>query len=387
MTETAVVHTNLSDSAEAGRSIARQIADRLGNAPDAVILFASTRHDFAPLLRNLSAGCEPKVLIGGTSAGEFTREVNDEGLCCAVAIRSSELRFGAGIGHGLRANRTDAAKALVADFQGLRTNDYAHRSAIVLTDATAGNADEMVAQLTILTAGQYQLCGGGVGGDANFGRTQVFFGAEAFSDAAVALEILSNKPIGIGAAHGWEPASAPMRVTEADGMRLISLNAMPAAGAYQEYAEMTGQRFDRNDPLPFFLHNLLGIKSGDEYKLRVPLSVNGDGSIVCATEIPAGATVKFMTSSVRSAADAAARSAEEALRRLNGNQPAVALFFDCVGTRLRLGREFGFELDNVIARIETAKFAGCNTIGQIVRADGQFSGFHNCTAVVCAIPQ
>jgi hypothetical protein len=30
--------------------------------------------------------------------------------------------------------------------------------------------------------------------------------------------------------------------------------------------------------------------------------------------------------------------------------------------------------------------AGFNSYGQIVRAEGQFSGFHNCTAVVCVFP-
>ena len=30
---------------------------------------------------------------------------------------------------------------------------------------------------------------------------------------------------------------------------------------------------------------------------------------------------------------------------------------------------------------------GCDSHGWITGADGQFSGFHNCTAVVCAIPR
>ena len=34
----------------------------------------------------------------------------------------------------------------------------------------------------------------------------------------------------------------------------------------------------------------------------------------------------------------------------------------------------------------SSNFAGCNTYGQIARAEGQFSGFHNCTAVVFVIP-
>ena len=40
----------------------------------------------------------------------------------------------------------------------------------------------------------------------------------------------------------------------------------------------------------------------------------------------------------------------------------------------------------VSAELGDVPFAGFNSYGQIVRAAGQFSGFHNCTAVVCVIP-
>jgi len=53
---------------------------------------------------------------------------------------------------------------------------------------------------------------------------------------------------------------------------------------------------------------------------------------------------------------------------------------------LRLGEDFGDELDAVTRELKSAPFAGFNSYGQIVRAEGQFSGFHNCTAVVCVIP-
>jgi hypothetical protein len=62
------------------------------------------------------------------------------------------------------------------------------------------------------------------------------------------------------------------------------------------------------------------------------------------------------------------------------------LFFDCVATRLRLGQEFGAELDAVRTALGDAPFVGFNSYGQIVRSDGQFSGFHNCTAVVLVLP-
>ena len=53
---------------------------------------------------------------------------------------------------------------------------------------------------------------------------------------------------------------------------------------------------------------------------------------------------------------------------------------------LRLGREFESELKAVGEALGTTRFAGCNTYGQVARAEGQFGGFHNCTAVVCIIP-
>ena len=57
-----------------------------------------------------------------------------------------------------------------------------------------------------------------------------------------------------------------------------------------------------------------------------------------------------------------------------------------MATRLRLGHDFGHELAAVGEALGDAPFVGFNSYGQIVRSDGQFSGFHNCTAVVLVLP-
>ena len=118
----------------------------------------------------------------------------------------------------------------------------------------------------------------------------------------------------------------------------------------------------------------------------MPLAINEDGSVVCASEIPTGATVFLMRTTERSTVDAASRAADSALLALHGNAPGVALFFDCVATRLRMGNAFGSELAVIADKLGGAAFVGCNTHGQIARAEGQFGGFHNCTAVVCVLP-
>lgn len=388
MSEAAVVHTDAVTSTEAGETLGKQIREALGGQPpDALILFASPRYEYGPLLHTLNAACRPKILVGCSSAGEFTSNTPRQSSACGIALRASEMSFAAGLGRNLQADRAGAARQLVSSFVGRDTADYSHRSAMVLADALAGYAEDLVEQLTVLTGGTYQLFGGGAGDDAKFHQTHVFYGTEAFDDAAITLEILSNKPLGIGACHGWMPASRPMRVTESQGMRLVSLDAVAAIEIFEEYAQETGQAFDRNDPLPFFLHNILGIQGSRDYKLRVPLQAHADGSISCAADIPAGSTVTIMEATGASAAKAATEAARAALQQLGGHPPKVAIFFDCVATRLRTGREFGLELAALQETLgPAARFAGCNSYGQIMRAEGQFNGFHNCTAVIGIIP-
>jgi hypothetical protein len=372
----------------AGKELGESVLEQLGgDSPDALIIFASPDQDHEGLLAALTAACRPAVLVGCSSAGEFTSDEAGVGMTCAVALAAPEMRFSAALGRGLRDDRAAAAEQMAAGFQGLHTPGYRHHAALVLTDALAGFADDLVDRLTLLTGGVYRFFGGGAGDDARFEHTVVFRGTEVASDAAVALEILSNKPIGIGVRHGWAPGGERMRVTDAEGARVGSLNAVPAAEVFESHASSTGQAFDRGEPVPFFLHNVLGVESPEGYRLRVPLSVDEDGSVGCAADVPAGAAACIMTTTPASAADAAADATRAALAQMEGNEPAIALVFDCVATRLRLGEAFGAELAAVQRELGGAPMAGFNTYGQIAKAEGQFSGFHNCTAVVCTIPR
>lgn len=387
MTRTAAVYTNQTDSADAGRDLGRQIGRTLGDSPpDATIVFASSRFDYEALLASLQETCRPKLLIGSSSAGEFTGDARGEGTACALALQSRDVQFSAGLGRDVSASRERAARELVATFRGLEAHEFPYRAALILTDALAGHTDDLVEQLTVLTSARYEFAGGGAGDDARFTRTHVFYGGRAYTDAVVGLELLSTKPLGIGVGHGWTPASPPLRVTEADGMRVLSFNGLPAIEAFEEHAADTGQAFDRTAPLPFFLHNILGIDTGAGYRLRVPLAIHDDGSVTCAAEIPAGARVHIMKATADSAVAAARRATEVALDKLRGQRPGAALLFDCVATRLRMGDVFGFEVETVSDLLGGASLVGCNTYGQIARAEGQFGGFHNCTAVVMVLP-
>jgi hypothetical protein len=106
-----------------------------------------------------------------------------------------------------------------------------------------------------------------------------------------------------------------------------------------------------------------------------------------AANVPVGSVVSFMSTSAKSAAAAARNAAASGMGQLADAEPRFALFFDCVATRLGMGEvEFGNELKALSEAMHGVPFMGFNTHGQVARASGQFSGFHNCTAVVCMFP-
>ncbi|MEO6525983.1 MAG: FIST N-terminal domain-containing protein [Gemmatimonadaceae bacterium] len=388
MTEVAIVQTHLSGRA-AGEALGHQIRAQIAGPPDALIVFATPKSDHSALLEALAETTGTRTIVGCSSAGEFTSDGAGQGLTNVTAIRASSMRFTASVGTGISHDYARAAHELVGRFNAEMLPEFPFRVALVLVDALAGHAEELVDAMTLATGGTYRFFGGGAGDDAAFQRTQVFCGTQVYDDAAVALEIVSQKPVGIGARHGWTAASPPLRVTQSDAAHVVSLNAAPAVEAFEDHAEGSAQRFDRADPMPFFLHNIVGVETSGGYKLRVPLGIAEDGAIVCAAEVPAGATARIMSTSGACAADAAADATRDAMAQVTreGGSPKAALFFDCVATRLRLGQAFDQELDAVSAELGGLPFAGFNSHGQIVRSEGQFSGFHNCTAVVCVLPE
>jgi hypothetical protein len=388
MNQTHNAITDQLDSAAAGRELGQSMRRAFdGAAPDAVVLFASARHDYCALLAALADEAGTEIIVGASSAGEFTQSRRAEGQVSAMALRSDDMIFSVGVGSDISADPGASARQAVSTFKGLGESAKSYRCALVMTDALAGHTDALVEDMTLATGGNYRFFGGGAGDDGRFNETHVFAGRKALSNAVVALEILSSKPVGVGVSHGWEPAGKGLRVTESQGMTLVSLNGAPAAYAFQAYAEETGQKLDPANPLPFFLHNVLGIQSAEGYRLRVPLAIGADGSVSCAAAVPEGAVVHIMHTSQSSSIQAARSATTAALKALAGHEPLGAFVFDCVATRLRLGRAFEDELQACAGLLGPGGFVGCNTYGQIARAEGQFGGFHNCTAVVCVLPK
>jgi hypothetical protein len=135
----AVSHTSLRVAEAAGRELADSVLQKLNaSCPDVLIVFASPEFDFPLLLATLGAACQPRLIVGCSSAGEFSGCATGNASVSVMAIRADDILFRARLGTGLRSDFRGALDQVMPVFSGGDHPDFPYRNALVLTDALAG---------------------------------------------------------------------------------------------------------------------------------------------------------------------------------------------------------------------------------------------------------
>ena len=384
-----VGHSKGEDAFETAKAAAQEaLADSA--QPRLGIVFATSLSDLEALVRGLSEAFGDVPFLGCSSAGEFvTDRISDGGVAVSV-LGGDGFGLSLGSAKGLKGNTTRAVAQLRRSLRNGETvpapADAQHHTVLLLCDGLAGNGEGLVDALAMEAGPGVAIAGGAAGDDAKFAKTRVFANGEILDDAVVAAELITAKKVGVGVHHGWCAASAPGTVTDAEGSRLIAIDDQPAIEFYRAYAQTKGVELTAENQNEFvFTHELGIVLMNDELKVRAPLSVNDDGSINCATEVPKGQQVRVVEGDHDAIIAAAKTAAEVALEDL-GEQPSGAIVFDCVARKLVLGARFDEEVA-AFREVLKAPLIGFNTYGEIARVRGQLSGFHNTTAVVVALPQ
>ncbi|MEZ6185381.1 MAG: FIST N-terminal domain-containing protein [Planctomycetota bacterium] len=388
-THMAVGHAATGDGRTQGVAAATQAREALGREPLFGIVFATSQVDLAALSAGVAEVLGDVPFIGCSTAGEFTTGHVSAGGTAVTLVASDALGVAVASAEGLRSNTPRAVRSLA---QGLRTPHRApppgaaHGTVLLLCDGMAGNGEGLVDALAMELGAAVAITGGAAGDDAAFKETEVFVGSRVLKDAVVGIQLTSARPLGVGVHHGWCAASAPGEVTAAEGATLIAIDGKPAIEFYRAYAEKIGFELTPENQNQFvFTHELGLVLMNGELKVRAPLSVNPDGSIHCATEVPVGQTVRVVEGDHDAIVAAARQAAEQAVKGLGGAKAAGAIVFDCVARKLVLGDAFAREVQ-AFEEVVGAPVLGFNTYGEIARVRGQLSGFHNTTAVVVALP-
>ncbi len=191
---------------------------------------------------------------------------------------------------------------------------------------------------------------------------------------------------GVGVAHGWQPISVSMKVTEADRNTIYSLDWQPAFERYRELVEAHSGKiftadnfFDIAKCYPFGISRL-----GGELVVRDPVTTDGCKGLVCVGEVPSGSFVHLLSGTPETLIVAAAHARYLAMDSApDGVTDNAATFFvDCISRALFLENRISEELEAVTGAGEVF---GAMTLGEIANNGHDYLEFYNKTAVVALL--
>jgi serine/threonine-protein kinase len=356
------------------------------------VLFASARHDIGRAAEEVGTLTAGASVLACSTAGEFTeRGLTKRGLS-VLLVASEDLRTHVTFADAIERAPDAAVTKLCDGFEAAsiaaRQDGLKQSTTLALFDGLSAMGESIVDGLLANTRGYQRIVGGAAADDGAFIRTQVATKERAASEAAATAHVFTRKPWGIGVAHGLAPSTGRMRVTRAKGNRIYEIDRRPAFEVYREYARTKfGIDLVADKAAPFLVQNELGIYYFDALRnARAALRVESDWSLVCAGNVPEGASVCILTGDTDSMIQAARRAASEAAEQLEGSPAAGVLVFDCVCREAMLGPAFDREINAIAQVFPQAPIAGFLTYGEIARARGRLEGWHNATVVVVAIP-
>lgn len=208
----------------------------------------------------------------------------------------------------------------------------------------------------------------------------IFTNNGLISDAA--LLVLTTRHSGIGVSHGWTETGGPMKVTEAEGNSITSLDWQPAFPVYRRIIEKySGKKitpdnfFSIAKEFPFGLTRLF-----QESVVRDPFFAQGD-SLVFGIPIPAETFVDILSGDRLLLPKAVNKALHDAKHSFRGRQEnACMFFFDCISRVFYLEEHITEEIAAVAG--EGLPLIGAFTLGEIANSGKAFLEYYNKTSVV-----
>jgi hypothetical protein len=232
---------------------------------------------------------------------------------------------------------------------------------MVFSEGIKVNGSELVSGLNEVI--QVPVTGGLAGDAARFETTLVGLNSLPESGNIVGIGFYGESlKVGYGHFGGWDPFGPERRVTKSNHNVLHELDNKSALELYKTYLG------DKAKELPgsALLFPLgMRVKPNDPILTRTILTINPDGGMVFAGDLPEGATVQLMKANFEKLIDASATAAEQTLSAV-GSDSEFALLISCVGRKLVLGQRIEEEVEAVRDVLgEFPKMSGFYSYGEI----------------------
>lgn len=327
MLKVAVGHSNDPDSRSAIQDAIAQCQETLaGTLPQAGLIFMAMDFDHALVLQELQAAFPGLEVIGCSSNGELSHSFGFQQDSIALTLFCSDtLTIRAGIGYNVSQDAIAAAQNAVQQ----ASCDQPAQLCLTVPESLTTSGISILEGLKAALGRDFPIFGGLAGEDWKFQETYQFYQTEVLQDA---LPVLLFSGVGLKFSHGvcsgYQPLSAPGKVTRVDRNVLYEINQQTALSFYRNY-------FGDLDPSPDHPFAVFD-EQKQHFYLRGFSSFDPIvGSITAFADIPVGSTVQMATASRDDILIASKHSMLEALQNYPGTTPEIALIFSC-GCRHKL---------------------------------------------------
>jgi hypothetical protein len=205
----------------------------------------------------------------------------------------------------------------------------------------------------------------------------IFHNSGLYNDSAV-ITVLSEK-ISLGFAHGWTPASRPLKVTRSNGKKLVELDSQKASEVYRKKLQDKVEPLSKSDNLSALLHRFpIGmLRLHSEPIIRDVTKIH-NGELMINEDLDEGAYIRIMHSTNNDLIQAA-KSADQQAQNGKSGAGSSSLLFECVGRKNFLGQNFQDELDIFSSERE---LNGVLSLGEIANTGNSYLEGFNKTVVV-----
>ena len=381
------VRVGTSSNQDPERAVAEALAPVLEmGQPKLAILFCSPAQDLSQVSRLVKQAIGDNEVIGCSSAGELIRDHALSGGLVIWALGGDGFNVSTGFGlgtpeEGLRNAAAEAARCIE------RVERKQHTLMFLLADGLCGDQMEVVRGAYDVCGAHVPLMGGCAGDDMALQSTRQIHEGTLLTHAVVAAAISSDAPMAIGIAHGWQPLSEPMLVTESHGTTVVSLDDRPALDVYLDAYDAPAEVRENPEAFFRFAHTRpIGIARRNRTEIRYVYSADYEKRTVTVfAEVPQGAMAYLMQGSCNSVLEATAEVCALAEESLEGLPARGFMVLECVARKSLLDQE---GLLDASLRLPTVKegisVGGFYTYGEIARTDGA-GGLHNQTVVALAV--
>jgi len=253
-------------------------------------------------------------------------------------------------------------------------------SVFVFEDAFVDGKTAFVESLFNFFGSNFKFLGAGCGSYAFKSFPCVIHNSGVFSNMGVIG--VTSEPVSLGVAHGWLSISSPMKVTETESTKVLTINWEPAFDVYKRIVEAHSHRtFDDTNFLDIAKSYPLGlVKIDGEMVVRDPIKTE-DGCLLFFDNIEIGRYICILHGSVESLLEGAYAAKDKCVHCIRENETTDGFVFciDCFSRVKFLEDVFTSELD-VISGGQTVY--GALTFGEIANVGDSFLEIYNKTVIV-----